>query len=302
MKKLVIAGGTGFLGWVLTQHFKSSFDKIVILSRTKRPDHENIRYEIWNGRNPGEWINAVDGADVLINLTGKSVNCRYTQRNKNEILKSRIASTQILGEAIRSVNNPPRVWLQASSSTIYRSSYDKIMTERTGEIGDDFSMNVCKQWERAFNNEECLHTRKIIMRIAIVLGKRGGALPPTLLLARLGLGGQQGPGKQMVSWIHEKDFARMVEWLIEHGKHRSIYNCASPGPISNSMFMKAFRNYLHIPFGIPPPSWLLEIGSFLIRTETELLLKSRWVYPERLLTEGFRFTYTNIIDALENLS
>ena len=302
MKRLVIAGGSGFLGKALMLHFKNSFDEIVILSRSAKSPHENVRYEIWNGRDLDKWENSINGADVLINLAGKSVNCRYTGKNKKTILNSRIDSTRVLGEAIRESKNPPKVWLQAASSTIYRSSYDKIMNERNGEIGEDFSMNVCKQWERAFMKEECEKTRKIIMRIAIVLGKGGGAIPPTFLLTRLGLGGKQGSGKQMVSWIHEDDFARAVEWLIDSGKNKSIYNCTSPGPVINSHFMKSIREFLGVPFGIPSPSWLLEIGSFLIGTETELLLKSRWVFPQRLLDEGFVFKYHNLNDALENLS
>ena len=302
MRRLVIAGGSGFLGKVLTEHFKNTFDEIVVLSRSGKSSQENVRYETWNGRGLDDWQNSINGADVLINLSGKSVNCRYTSKNKREILNSRIDSTRILGEAIRQSKHPPRVWLQAASSTIYRSSCDKIMNERTGEIGDDFSMNVCKQWERAFQNEECESTKKIIMRMAIVLGKGGGAIPPTFLLTRLGLGGRQGSGNQMVSWIQEYDFARAVEWLMENGKNKGIYNCTSPHPVTNSFFMKSIRQFLRIPFGIPSPAWLLEIGSFLIRTETELLLKSRWVYPQRLLDEGFVFKYNNLSEALENIS
>jgi hypothetical protein len=299
--KLVIAGGSGFLGQVLAKYFQSRFEDIVILSRTAATSNKNIRKIVWDARTLGPWSGELNDCDVLINLTGKSVNCRYTEKNKKEILTSRLDATKVLGEAIRISKNPPRVWLQAASSTIYRSSFDKIMDEKTGEIGDDFSMNVCKQWERTFLNEECPATKKIVMRIAIVLGKQGGAIPPLLALTKLGLGGRQGSGKQMVSWIHENDFVRCAEWLIENGKNKGIYNCTSPSPVTNYLFMKNLRHALRIPFGIPSPAGLLEIGSFFIRTETELLLKSRWVYPKRLLEEGFTFQYQTLDKALEEL-
>ena len=299
--KLVIAGGSGFLGQVLVNYFSTRVDEIVILSRSPRTSYGNVKQVQWNGRDLGDWYSVLEGADALINLTGKSVNCRYTESNKKEILHSRLDATKTLGDAIRLTQNPPKVWLQAASSTIYRSSFDKVMDEKTGEIGDDFSMNVCKQWERAFLNEECPKTKKIIMRIAIVLGKGGGAIPPLFRLSRLGLGGRQGSGRQMVSWIHENDFSRIVEWLITHGKDKTIYNCTSPNPVINNQFMQSIRKCLKIPFGISSPAWLLEIGSFVIRTETELLLKSRWVYPRRLLEEGFTFQFDSLEKTLESL-
>ena len=301
MNKIVIAGGSGFLGQVLANYFQTKAKEIVILGRSPKPSMGNIRNVVWNGRVLGEWKNELNGCDVLINLTGKSVNCRYTERNKKEILDSRLNSNRALGEAIRQTENPPNIWLQAASSTIYRSSFDKANDEATGVIGDDFSMNVCKNWEKSFWDEECPGTKKIVLRMAIVLGNGGGAVPPIINFVKFGLGGQQGNGKQRVSWIHELDFARSVEWLIMHGKSNGIYNISSLEPVTNSDFMKQFRKHWNIPFGLPTPASLLEIGSALIGTETELLLKSRWVWPKNLIDDGFAFKFGNLDEALGDL-
>ena len=301
MNKIVIAGGSGFLGQVLANYFQTKANEIVILGRSPKPSTGNIRNVAWNGRDLAEWKNELNRCDVLINLTGKSVNCRYTEKNKKEILDSRLNSNRVLGEAIRHVENPPNLWIQAASSTIYRSSFDRPMDETTGEIGDDFSMNVCKQWEKSFWEQECPRTKKIVMRIAIVLGNGGGAVPPIINLVTFGLGGMQGNGKQMVSWIHEHDFARSVEWLIANGRDKGIYNCSGLEPVTNSEFMKRFRQHWNMPIGLPSPAWLLEIGSALIGTETELLLKSRWVWPKNLIDEGFTFTFGRLDGALGDI-
>lgn len=301
MDKLVIAGGSGFLGQVLAKYFQPSVKEIIILSRSPQPTKDNIRCVVWNGRDLGEWKNELKDCDLLINLTGKSVNCRYTEKNKAEILDSRLNATRVLGKAIRQMETPPTVWIQAASSTIYRSSFAKPMDEVAGEIGDDFSMNVCKQWEKVFWDQECADTKKIVMRIAIVLGKGGGAVPPIINLVRFGLGGKQGNGKQMVSWIHEHDFAHAVEWLTANGHNHGIYNCCSPEPVTNREFMKQFRVQWNRTVGLPSPAWLLQIGSALIGTETELLLKSRWVWPKKLIEGGFTFKFDKLSDALADL-
>jgi uncharacterized protein len=301
MNKLVIAGGSGFLGQVLVKHFQANFKEIVILSRGAARGKGNVRFANWDAQDPGDWIKELDGCDALINLTGKNVNCRYTKKNKAEILNSRLKSTHVLGEAIRKAKSPPKIWLQAASSTIYRDSRDKLMDEETGETGDDFSMNVCKQWEKAFWGESCPGTKKILMRVAIVLGKGGGAFPPLVRLVKFGLGGRQGSGMQMVSWIHEKDFARVTEWLIRNGRENGIYNVCSPEPLANSQFMQSLRKSLGIAFGLSSPEWLLSLGARLIGTETELVLKSRFVNPKNLLIEGFPFRYSKLEDAFSNL-
>jgi uncharacterized protein len=288
MNKVVIAGGNGFLGGVLAKHFQKEFNDIVILTRQPKVSHQNIRYTVWDAKTLGDWKLELNHADVLINLTGKNVNCRYTERNKTEILNSRLDSTRILGEAIRQSENPPKLWLQASSSTIYNHSYQP-NDENSNNLGDDFSMTVCKHWERTYWEEQCPSTKKIVMRIAIVLGNDGGALPHITRLTRFGLGGQQGDGKQMISWIHEADFARAAEWLMEHGKPNGVYNVCAPMPVCNNAFMKTLRHAMQAPIGLPTPAWMLTVGAALMGTEPELILKSRYVKPGNLMGEGFQF-------------
>lgn len=300
MKKLVLAGGSGFLGSLLAAHFKNSFDDIVVLARKAKPPHQNIRFAIWDGQSLGAWQAELNNADVLINLTGKNVNCRYTQKNKNEILASRLDSTRVLGAAIRAANNPPNIWIQCASSTIYEHSFEP-NDENSNKIGNDFSMTVCKEWEQTFWEESCTATKKILLRTAIVLGRDGGAWPVMEHLLRFGLGGTQGTGRQMISWIHEYDFARAVEWLLVHGKPNGVYNVCSPTVVSNKDFMQTARHVMKIPFGLPSPKWLLELGSAIIQTETELVLKSRYVSPKNLLTEGFMFQFEHLEQAIQNL-
>jgi uncharacterized protein len=299
--KLIIAGGSGFLGQVLALHFQSQFKDIVILSRTASVSKTNIRTVAWDGRSCGRWLNELNGCDVLINLTGKNVNCRYTKKNKAEILNSRLDSTRILGEAIRTAQNPPKMWIQAGSSTIYNHAHHP-NDEHSNNMGDDFSMTVCKEWERTFWEVNAPLTKKILMRVAIVLGEAGGAWPTLKWLAKVGLGGKQGNGNQMISWIHEHDFARVVDWLSTNGKANGVYNVCSPAVATNQQFMRIVRKAIGVPMGIPSPDWLLNIGAALIRTETELVLKSRYVSPKNLLTEGFQFQYAGLEKAISNLT
>ncbi len=301
MKKLVIAAGTGFLGTVLLKHFRENTDTIVILSRRQNSSVGNIKYVHWDAETLGDWKNDIDGADVLINMTGKSVDCRYHKKNKDLILSSRIRSTEILGEAIMQSKNPPKVWLNSSTATIYRHSLDKEMNEISGEIGTGFSVNVATNWEKAFFSLQTPKTRKVALRTAIVLGKNGGALPPILNLVKIGLGGKQGKGNQKFSWIHETDFARSLEFIIHTPTIQGAINIVAPKPTTNYILMKTLRNVLQIPFGIPLPKPLLEIGAFFIKTETELILKSRNVIPQKLMENGFRHTYSDIENAIKNI-
>jgi len=297
MKTIIIAGGSGFLGQVLENHFIQKKYKILIL--TRQPKKENDIY--WNATDLGEWTIALENSDVLINLTGKSVDCRYNEKNKKLIYDSRINSTNVLGLAINLCENPPKLWMNASTATIYRDSYDKKMCEHSGDIGDDFSMNIAKSWENAFYSIPNPKTRKVALRTAIVFGKKGGAFKPLKTLTKFGLGGKQGHGKQKVSWIHELDFARAVEFLINNKCLNDNFNLCVPKPINNRTLMKSIQKALGIPFGIPQPETLLKFGAKLIGTETELILKSRNVIPERLLNEGFKFKFTNINHATKNL-
>jgi uncharacterized protein len=301
MKKIVLAGGSGYLGSRIAEYFSTKDFEVVILSREQKENKTNIRTILWDAKSFGTWCNELEGAEVIINLTGESVDCRYNEKNKKLIYSSRLDSTNIIGEAIKRCTYAPKLWINASSATIYRSSFDKPMTEATGEIGNDFSMDVCKQWEAVFNQHKLTKTRKVILRTSIVLGNSGGAFVPYKILTRIGLGGVQGSGKQYSSWLHEKDFCRIVEWIIKTPDATGVYNTTAPFPITNQIFMNALRSVLNIPFGIPLPGWLLNIGAVLARTETELLLKSRWVLPERLLNEGFQFEFPKIEDAFADL-
>jgi uncharacterized protein len=301
MKKLILAGGSGYLGQVLADYFKDEFADVVILSRNSAPPRSNIRTVIWDARLMARWADELEGADVLINLAGRSVDCRYTAKNRAAIYSSRIESTRVLGEAIQRCTFPPKLWINSSSATIYEGSYDKDQTEAEGTIGDDFSMSVCKRWEETFHRFSLSGTRKVIMRTSIVLGRNGGALPVLRKLTRAGLGGRQGSGKQYVSWLHEHDFARAIDWLVTNVQAQGTYNLVAPGAVPNKKFMQNLRESLKQRIGIPMPEWLLRIGAVLIRTEPELIIKSRKVYPQRLLNEGFVFEFTDSKKALGDL-
>lgn len=300
MKKLIIAAGTGFLGQVLVNHFKDQFDEIVILTRGNSKTIDGIKYVNWNARTFSGWEKELENAAVLINMAGKSVDCRYTQKNKKEILLSRIESTKILNKAVLNCQNPPKHWLNSSTATIYRFSLNKQMDETDGEIGNDFSINVALSWEKAFFKTETPNTLKTALRTSIVLGKKGGAFIPLKTLAKIGFGGKQGKGNQFVSWIHEEDFANAVDFIIKK-EITGIINVVSPEPIRNTDFMQKLRKAVGFPFGIPMNNFLLKIGSFFIRTEAELVLKSRNVIPKRLLENGFEFKFKNVNDAFQNL-
>ncbi|WP_047551272.1 TIGR01777 family oxidoreductase [Psychroserpens sp. Hel_I_66] len=297
MKTITIAGGSGFLGQVLKDYFTKKGDTVYILTRT--PKQENDIY--WNAKDLEDWTTILEQTDVLINLTGKSVDCRYSEENKKLILDSRIDSTHALGLAINLCEHPPKVWFNSSTATIYRHSTDKKMTEAAGEIGDDFSMNIAKSWEKAFYSITNPKTRKIALRTSIVMGKDGGATEPLKNLVKFGLGGKQASGNQKVSWIHELDFARAIEFLIENEQLDGNFNLAVPHPTDNKTLMKSLRKVMHVPFGMSHPKWLIKFGAKLIGTEPELVLKSRNVIPERLLNNEFKFIHTDIEIALDDL-
>lgn len=298
MKKIVIAAGTGFLGKVLVEYFKTKAESITILTRGKSRTENNVRFIYWNAKTSGDWIHELENAEIIINLTGKSVDCRYTQKNKDLILNSRVTSTAILGEVISKCKNPPKTWLNPSTATIYRHSLDK---EMDGEIGTGFSVDVATSWEKTFFNQQTPKTRKVALRTAIVLGKKGGALPPILNLTKIGLGGKQGNGNQKLSWIHEIDFARSIEFITKKPSIEGVINIVSPKPVTNSTFMKTLRRILKIPLGIPISKPILEFGARIIKTETELILKSRNVIPSKLINNGFQFLYPDIKPALISL-
>lgn len=295
--KIIIAGGTGFLGENLETYFTKKANQVYIL--TRKPQRENEIY--WDAKTIGDWKNILEKADVLINLTGKSVDCRYHDKNKQEIYSSRIESTRILQEAIDLCTEKPKIWLNASSATIYVHSEKHLNTEEDGVIGDDFSMNICKSWEEEFFKGKNEETRKVALRTSIVLGNNGGAFPKLKMITKLGLGGKQGRGNQMVSWIHIDDFCNAVDWIIQNENINGAINITAPAPISNKMMMNELRKQYKVPFGLNAPVWQLEIASIFMKTETELLLKSRNVYPEKLVESGFRFSFPTFNEAILNL-
>jgi len=307
--KIVIAGGSGFIGMQMTERWATE-NKVIILTRKiahtadntygKKQAAANVEFIEWDGKTLGPWVSCLENCNLIINLAGRTVNCRYNEKNKAEIMNSRIDATRILGEAVKQSKNPPELWINGASTTIYRHAEDHPQDEFTGEMENDFSVQVCKAWEAAFHEIQLSKTRKVVLRMAIVFGN-GGVLVPYSWLARLGLGGKQGNGRQMFSWVHIDDLCRMAEWLYEQKNQSGTFNAAAPGPEPNHCFMKMLRTIYKMPIGIPAPAWLLEIAAFFHGTETELLLKSRWVLPARFQQEGFTFKYSKMEAALTNL-
>lgn len=303
---IVLPGGAGYLGRVLTEHFTRQGYRIVILTRLPHSGRAEanpaVRRVFWDGASLGAWTQELEGAKAIINLAGRTVNCRYNDANKREIYASRLLSTQALGTALAACHNPPPVWINSSSATIYRHALDRPMDEATGEIGHGFSIDVCLKWERALNETPLSHTRKVALRSAMVFGPgQGGVMAAFERIVRHGLGGTIGRGDQFVSWVHAADFARAMQWVMEHETLHGPVNCASPHPVPNAEFMRIFREVCGQLIGLPTTTWMLEIGAFFLGTETELLLKSRRVVPTKLLRSGYKFQYPDLRPALENI-
>ncbi len=297
--RIVIPGGSGQVGQVLARHFHGAGHAVTVLSR--RPGVAPWAVQVWDARTAGAWMEAVEGSDVCINLTGRSVNCRYNAANRKEIYDSRIDSTRLLNEVIAGLAHPPRIWLNASTATIYRHALDRPMDEATGEYGGDelgapdtwnFSIAVAKGWEEAFFETETPRTRKVALRSAMTFSPdRGGVFDVFLALVRFGLGGANGNGRQFVSWIHDLDFIRAVEFLIARDDLSGPVNLASPNPVPNAEFLRTLRQAWGVSGGLSASGWMIEVGTFLMRTESELVLKSRRVVPARLLKAGFDFVH-----------
>ncbi len=307
--RIAIAGGSGQIGHVLARHLSSQGQAVTVLTRHPRPaPWRTVR---WDARSPGAWTEVLEGADVCINLAGRSVDCRYTPRNRRLIHDSRTDSTRLLNEVVSSLRKPPRVWLNAATATIYRHALDRPMDEPDGEFGGkepgapetwNFSIEVAKDWETAFFETETPRTRKVALRSAMTFSPdRGGVFDVFLKLVRFGLGGTQGSGRQYVSWIHDIDFARAVDLLIAREDLAGPVILASPNPVPNQEFMRVLREAWRTPVGLPSTSWMIEVGTFLMRTESELVLKSRRVVPTRLLEAGFQFTYPKWPEAAHDL-
>lgn len=307
--KIVIPGGSGQAGTLLARAFHGDRHEVVVLSRD--PGLAPWRMVAWDGETLGEWAEELQGADVVVNLTGRSVVCRYNEENRREIMDSRVRSTRIVGEAIALAKRPPRVWLQASTATIYAHRYDAPNDEATGILGGgesgapaawNFSIDVAKAWERELDQARTPNTRKVKLRAAIIMSPDpGGPFDVLLGLVRRGFGGRAGDGRQYMSWIHDADLVAAVRWLIAHEDVGGAVNLAAPNPLPNAEFMRALREAQGVRFGLPATRWMLEIGAFLLRSETELILKSRRVVPGILTKRGFRFAFPTWPEAAEDL-
>lgn len=310
-EKIVLAGGTGFIGQALTNYFGTE-NQVVVLTRNMQHQKtnafgenrvqeavlKNTRFVQWDAVNTGSWCKELEGAALVINLAGKTVNCRYHEKNKQEIFDSRTGATRAIGECIRACINPPKLWINSSSATIYPHATGAPRDESFTAFENDFSVQVCKLWEQTFYEQRTPFTRKVALRMAITLGA-GGVMMPYFNLLKFGLGGRQGNGRQMYSWVHITDTCRMVEWLFDHKEMEGTYNCVSPGAVTNDTFMAVLRKCTGHKFGLPAFEWMLHMGAPVIGTEAELVLKSRWVLPAKMLQSGFVFRYPKLEDALE---
>jgi NAD dependent epimerase/dehydratase family enzyme len=312
-ERIVIAGASGFIGRYLTAAFRARNATVALIGRDGADASWGDAAAI---------ARVVDGADLVINMAGRSVNCRYDDANRAEIFRSRLDTTHELAAAIEASENPPPLWINSSTATIYRHAEDRAMTESTGELGTGFSVSVARAWERAFFEAELPNTRRVALRMAIVLGD-GSALVPLLRLARFGLGGPQRDGRwfatkarrdagtfhefrarggrQRFSWVHIQDVLGAIEFVRAHPELDGVVNVSSPNPVDNRQVMATIRRVLGVPFGLPAYRWMLELGSVAIRTETELVLKSRWVVPERLLDAGYEFAFPELEPAVRDI-
>ena len=316
--RIVIAGASGFVGGYLARSFRAEDATVSLIGRRAGP----------SGRADAAWgdtagiTDLLDGADLLINMAGKSVNCRYTEQNRVEIMRSRVETTRELTRALRDCEDPPSLWINSSTATIYRHAEDRPMAEVGGELGEGFSVNVARAWEEALFDGDLPGVRRVALRMAIVLGD-GSALIPLIRLAQVGLGGPQldgrwfstasrrsagtfhrfraRGGRQRFSWIHIADVLGIIQFLRMHDEVDGALNASSPNPSDDFTVMRTLRDVLGIPIGLPVPRWMLEIGSMMIQTETELVLKSRWVVPERLLDSGYEFEYPDLAPALRDI-
>jgi uncharacterized protein len=304
--KIIIPGGSGHVGAAIKRHFSKLGHDVVVLSRS--PKSGEIE---WDGVNLGPWATSFEGADVVINLAGRTVNCRYNQANLDQMMQSRVLSTKVVGEAIRVATNPPKVWLQSSTATIYKHRFDAANDEVTGILGGDepgapykwnASIAIAKAWEAELDAAETPHTRKVALRSAMTMTvDKGSVFDVFATLAKRGLGGRLGSGKQFVSWIHEIDFAQALDFLIRRNDIAGAVNICSPNPLPQSEFARLLRQSVSAPFGLPASSWMVELGTWAMRTESELVLKSRRVVPGRLLDFGFQFQYPLWQDASREL-
>lgn len=291
MKKVVIAGGTGFIGTYLAKRFEENGYTVLVVSR----EAQQVSWK------PVELTEALEGAELIVNLAGKNINCRHNEANRKAIIDSRVNTTLWIGNALEACVKPPKLWVNASATGIYKPSYNKVMTEDETELGNDFLAEVVREWEKTFFGFELSDTRQVALRTAVVLGRNGGALKPLVMLSCFGLGGKQADGNQLLSWIHIEDYFQTLLFLVKNPIVKNVVNCTSPTPVSNKEFMRMLRKILNVRIGIPAPEFAIRLGAKVIGTEAELILNSSNVIPKRLLEAGFRFRFPSPELALDDL-
>jgi uncharacterized protein len=298
--RIVLAGGTGFIGRYLSPFLVLKNYEVVLLTRAESDHRSAIRKAHWDGKTLGEWIEVINGAFGIVNLTGRSIDCRHTPDNQREIIDSRVDSVHVLGEAIRRCPVPPKVFVQIGAVGFYGDKGERICDE-TAPPGNDFVTKVCEKWEAAFDSIDAPNTRKLLLRLGVVLGPNGGFLRLLGKLTRWFLGGQVGDGRQYISWIHIADLSRMILASIEREEVVGVFNATSPNPVSNAEFMRELRRALHRPWSPPVPQFAARIGSYLIGTEASLALVSQRCVPKRFLEKNFEFEFRNLREALANV-
>lgn len=298
--RVVLAGGSGFLGRALSEEFARAGYEVVVLTRKVGRGGGRVRRVFWDGETVGEWARELDGAEAVFNLAGRSVQCRHTAKNRREIVESRVRSVEAVGRAMRACEVPPKVLVQAGSLAIYGDAGRRVCDEGA-PAGRGFPVEVCLRWERAFDSLNLPATRKVLLRVGFVLGRDGGALPTLARLTRVYLGGTIGEGHQYISWIHVRDFCRLALWCVERTEAESVFNATGPCPVTNAEFMCELRCALKRPWSPRTPAWLVRLGAFLLRTDPELALEGRRCIPERLVEKNFKFMYTNLESALADL-
>ncbi|MBL7982387.1 MAG: TIGR01777 family oxidoreductase [Flavobacteriales bacterium] len=300
-KHIVLAGGTGLMGRLLTRHFSERNIPVIVLTRGKSEERNGTTHIHWDPEHPRDLEQHLNGAQAVIGLAGATVDRRYNAKGKWTIMHSRLSSTLALGDALGRCTDPPEAWLQLSTATIYRHAQDRPMDQYTGELGEGFSVEVARSWEAAANSFDLPRTRMALLRSAMVLSPNGGVLPRLVQLTRAGLGGRHGSGEQFVSWIHAQDLCRAIDHLLDRPDARGVYDIAAPEPTRDGYLMELLRARYRPLIALPQPRWLLELGACVLGTETELILKSRRVVPKRLLREGFQFAHPGITEALVDL-
>lgn len=298
--KIVIAGGSGFVGQLLSEHFRKGSYEVIVLSRGAQKSKNEIKYIQWDGKTVGPWVEELEGSEAVINLTGKSVNCRPTPSNKKEIITSRVDSTEVIGKAIGQCKTPPKVWINAGGVGVF-SGTGRSSNDENAPLGTDFTAEVARLWEDAFMKADTPLTRKVFLRIALVLKKGEGFLQPMELLVKTGMGGTMGSGKQHFPWIHFEDLIRVFDYVLQQPDMDGIVHGVSPQAVTNASFMRQLRQIIGVPFGIPAPGFAVKMGAFLIGTNGSLALSDNHAIPGKLNTVGFTFKFPDLASALRNL-